>query len=398
VTWILCAGRVSRHPARRKVGLEPGLVYDLGRTLPDAYFTDEPLIIEDWRGDPTFSAFRAEHASHVVASVSVSVLVEGRLWGRLIASDVKPRRFSGSETDIISSVADMLAKALERDQVAQAHAAVAAFGRSALACRDISATIERAVDVVTEVLNAPMGSVIPALDHPGRFVLVYGQGPIGLAAGQDYAVAPELIALHDTAEALAVPDWNTETRFTRVQTGLAAGVQATLSVSVLVDGRAWGRLSVFWGSPRQFSGADVDVIESIAHVLAAALERDRIETRLRRTAQDLQRALRIEPKPGGSGKTVWLELAGTPRPELSARPRRRVRHSGLPAQYLRVPGRRSDRPGDEAVAVARAQVREVSDGWRRPPLVQACPGQAATPTRAHPRRPAPTPDPAPPDG
>ncbi|HEX2809112.1 MAG TPA: GAF domain-containing SpoIIE family protein phosphatase, partial [Kineosporiaceae bacterium] len=178
---------------------------------------------------------------------------------------------------------------------------MAAFGRSALASRDISATIERAVDVVMEVLNAPMGSVIRPLARPGRFAVVYGRGPIGLAAGQEYDVAPELMALHGTAEPLAVPDWNTETRFPRVRAGQAAGVQATLSVSVLVDGRAWGRLSVFWAGPRQLSGADVDVIQSIAHVLAAALERDRIETRLRRTAQDLQRALLPGALPTAAG-------------------------------------------------------------------------------------------------
>jgi GAF domain-containing protein len=238
-------------------------------------YTTEPLIIGDWRADPTFP-LPVERAAGVRAILSVSVLVEGRPWGRLAVFDVEPRQFGGTDVDFVQSVANVLAAALERERVEHAQAAVAEFGRFVLESRDITASIERAVEVVTQVLEAPVGAVVQLLG-PGRVAVVHSRGPVGLAPREDLEFDPELLTTHISSDALSVGGWHNEPRAPGPRAGRAAGVRASLSVTVPVDGRPWGRLIVSDTEPRQFGGTDVDFAQSVADVLAAALERERVE-------------------------------------------------------------------------------------------------------------------------
>jgi len=100
-----------------------------------------------------------------------------------------------------------------------------------------------------------------------------------------------------------------------------------LSVPVVVAGRPWARLGVLDTESRPYTQTDVDVVQSIAHALAAAVERDEIEAARMRLTEDLQRALlptrlpavpglataaRYSPAGGGHVGGDWYDILELP--------------------------------------------------------------------------------------
>lgn len=256
----------------------PGEEFDPDPDLRKACAGGEPLVIEDRRTDPRFPPAVDPAQFPLVAGLSVPVQVDGREWGRLLVAGTAPRRFSATDVDVVWSVADIVASALERHAVEQGNAAVAAFGRFALEGRDVAGTVERALDLVVDLLAAPMGSVIQLVGHdPLRFRAVAVRGLPGLAVGQELHGPPELAAFDRTGEPLIVGDWAAEERFAQLPASRASRVRASLSVSLLVSGRPWGRLQVFQPSPTRFSDVEVGFVQAVAHALSAALERDRTQ-------------------------------------------------------------------------------------------------------------------------
>ncbi len=224
-------------------------------------------------------------------SLSVSVPVSGRPWGRLVVSHLQPRRFRGQDVDFLVAVAHTLGAALHRERTDAAHAAMAALSRYALQRPDSAAMIERAVDVATHVLDAPMGALARLSPEPGRLELVQVHGPLGLLPGESYIVDPELARALTCPDPLAVEDWRTESRFPLPTAASAARAASSLGVRVLVEGQPWGRLAVLDHRPRAFSAAEAALLEEVAALLSAVLDREHAQGRLYQVTAALQRAL-----------------------------------------------------------------------------------------------------------
>jgi len=237
----------------------------------------EPLTVADRcpaNGSPAPEAARTVDAS---ASLSVAVVVEGRPWGRLLVSDTEPRQFTPAEVVFVQAIAAVLAAAVELDRVQTGRDALASFGRFALECPETTSTIERAVDVVTQLVQAPVGALLRVSQRPGTLTIVQVSGPVGLDTGDEYEVDPTLVEALRGPEPLVVDDWRVDERFATPLLPHAVQSISGLAAAVVVDGRIWGRLMVADTRPRRFSEADVDIISSAADMLAAALQRKRLE-------------------------------------------------------------------------------------------------------------------------
>lgn len=272
VVQLLGPGKVAVVHSRGLVGLACGEEFEVDPELPTVHVPCEPSVMEDWRTEPGFPRTHATTDAGIRARMSVSIPVQGRPWGRLIVSDTQPRQFAGTEVEFVQAVAVALAAALEKEQVEAGRAAVAAFGRFARASPDVASTIERAVDVVTRVLEVPLGAVVRQLGLPGRLALVQAWGPVGLDLGEAYDVDPALARAFRTTQPLVIEDWRTDDRFATPILAASARSIASLSVAVLVAHRVWGRLIVADTRARQFSDADTDVVSAVANALATALE------------------------------------------------------------------------------------------------------------------------------
>jgi serine phosphatase RsbU (regulator of sigma subunit)/anti-sigma regulatory factor (Ser/Thr protein kinase) len=238
-----------------------------------------PVVVADWQTEGRFEQGAVARAAGIASSLNATVWVGGKAWGRLAVMYALPRRFCSAEVDFLDTVAHVLAAALERDWSERSQAALAGFGRCALESRDIDATVVRAVDLVAELLQAPIAALARGA----------GAGRHATAAGEQAVFRATMGARWDAAPVM-IEDWHAQTRFPRPPALEAAGVVATLSLAVLGGGQPC-RLGVHDVVPRRFTGAEMDVVQSIAHLLAAALERDLIESRLQEAAHQLQEVL-----------------------------------------------------------------------------------------------------------
>jgi len=195
------------------------------------------------------------------------------------------------EVDGRRSFAAILRDASERRAAEEAHrvrahqqAAVAELGQEALGGMDTPTLIARAVDTVASVLQADFAELLQ-LESSGHSLVMRATAgwPDGLIGVERVEATPETQAGYTLAsrEPTIVDDLRTETRFEGSTRLRAAGVVSGMSVSVAGGGRPFGIVSVHTVEERRFTDDDIHFLRAVANVLAAAIERDRTEERLR---------------------------------------------------------------------------------------------------------------------
>lgn len=282
-------GRYRMVCGHGETGLARGQEVDAG-AAPGPEPDTEPLRVDDWRAETRL--VQPEHLARVgvVSGLSAALVLDGQPWGWLAVHDRRRRRWREVEVDFLRSLANILVAALERATWEAAQAAVAAFGRFALESRDLDATLERACETVRRVLDLPMCAVVRHAGHR-RMRVLCAQGPSGLAAGQEFEVAGALQRVWGSADVLRVEDWATETRFPPPPAGSRSGMRSSLLGTLRVGGASWACVVAHDARPRHWREVEMDFFRSLVNVLAAAVERDAMEARLRERAQQLQKVL-----------------------------------------------------------------------------------------------------------
>ncbi|HEY6797561.1 MAG TPA: SpoIIE family protein phosphatase [Kineosporiaceae bacterium] len=259
-----------------------------------------PRVIGDWLAESRLAQPAVSRRLAVRSSLLVNLPTPARPH-LLVVEDTVARAFRTAEVDAVTAVAQLLAAALERHRQEAAQAAVAAFGQFALESRSADVTLQRAVDLATEILDAPIGFVLRVDAGPGaayagdpppagarggavRVEVLHGRGPLDEPLDGELEVPAHLVDQLRAAGPL-LADWPV------IGAGPAVpGGTAGVSVGVRVSGQTY-RLGVGGAGPHRFPVAEVDALASIAHLMAVALERDRAVALLRATSNDLQRAL-----------------------------------------------------------------------------------------------------------
>jgi diguanylate cyclase (GGDEF)-like protein/PAS domain S-box-containing protein len=169
---------------------------------------------------------------------------------------------------------------------ADAQSQVAQLGVHALQGTSISQLVEEALTAVAEVLDvdatlfaetAEGNSVLPRAQH-GLTHLVVGEPQTGLGPNTQHGHTVR------TGEAVVVDDWRTDTRFERSEAFVRRGFRSTMSVRIEGPEQPFGILGVFSEQPRAFTQSDVDFVQSLANVLADALQRQHAEDQLEHRA------------------------------------------------------------------------------------------------------------------
>jgi serine phosphatase RsbU (regulator of sigma subunit)/anti-sigma regulatory factor (Ser/Thr protein kinase) len=271
------------------------------------------LVIGDWLAGARLPQPPASRRLGVRSSLLVILPHAGRPCV-LLTEDYSPRVFRNAELDAVTAVAGLLAAAVARHRQETAHAAVAAFGQFALESRSAAAILQRAVDLATEILDAPIGFVarIPGpaaataviagpeavaaaaaggvlAAGPAHAEVLYGRGPLDEPFDGELEVPPHLLdALRAPGPLLTDWPWPV-TGGGPGAPGLRRGTPG-ISVGVPAAGRFY-RLGVAGTEAGRFPAPEADALQSIARLMAVALERDRADALLRATSKDLQRAL-----------------------------------------------------------------------------------------------------------
>jgi diguanylate cyclase (GGDEF)-like protein/PAS domain S-box-containing protein len=188
---------------------------------------------------------------------------------------------------VLSDVTDRKQVELELERRAAQQAAVARLGEHALEGAATAELMQEAVELAVQLLDVDLGGVAELDAEEGSFILRCGFGwseeevgnrvvPAGTESQAGFTVA--------TGRPMIVTDWTTERRF--AQSHALSSRQMRSGVSVVIEGRAgpFGVLGVQSARPRDYSKGDVDFLQSLANVLADALDRQSTEDDIRHRA------------------------------------------------------------------------------------------------------------------
>jgi PAS domain S-box-containing protein len=169
----------------------------------------------------------------------------------------------------------------ERALRVRQQAAVAELGHAALAGADVDELLQDAVARLTETLDVEYAKVLELLPGGEELLLRAGvgwhEGLVGSAtvgAGKDSQAGYTLLS----REPVVVDELGSETRFSGPPLLRDHGVASGMSVVVGERHRAFGVLGVHTRRPRRFTSEDVNYLQAVANVLAAAVERERAES------------------------------------------------------------------------------------------------------------------------
>ncbi|MCC6420407.1 MAG: GAF domain-containing protein [Gemmataceae bacterium] len=173
---------------------------------------------------------------------------------------------------------------------ARQQTAVAELGRRALTGIDLGVLLDEAVDLIRSGLGVEYASVLELLPD-GNLLFRAGagwdQGVIG-GATTDVASAIPATRVLLSQTAVIVDDVRTDDRFPDAALLRSHGVVSSLNVPLYGRDRPLGVVGACSTRRRSFAPADVAFLQSVANVLAAAIERDWYERRQRE--RYLQRA------------------------------------------------------------------------------------------------------------
>ena len=190
-------------------------------------------------------------------------------------------RMIGSHTDITErKQAEELLKTRTQQQ-----AVIIALGQRALAGTNLLALMDEATRLVAQSLDVEYGEVLELVGNSSTLVVRSGVGWQPGVVGQATVKTPtnsQASYTLSTNEPVVVTDLRTETRFN--DSFLLQEHQVVSGVSVVIPGsnRPFGVLGAYTKRKRAFSQENVHFLQSVANVLATAMERQRSEEELRR--------------------------------------------------------------------------------------------------------------------
>ncbi len=226
-------------------------------------------------GHPTAIEYRMLHRDgHEVWIRDDAALVElddGTLRWHGVLSDVTERK--------------RVEAVLERRAAQQA--AVAKFGEHALEGATTSELMQRAVSVAAETLGADLVGVAELLPDQSGFAVRAGYGwpdpdvtdvtlPGGSASQAGFAILG--------GKPVVVEDWAEPQPFAQSAAIQRMGIQSGIVVVIEGSRGPFGILGAHSVRAREYDAGDVDFLQSLANVLADALERQAIEDDIRHRA------------------------------------------------------------------------------------------------------------------
>jgi diguanylate cyclase (GGDEF)-like protein/PAS domain S-box-containing protein len=170
-----------------------------------------------------------------------------------------------------------LLEARSRQQAAIAH-----ITHRGLEGADLAELMNEAVELITQTLDVQYSTILEWVPSEEALVARAGSGWTGPHAGQTIRAGKESQVGFTllSGEPVVVTDLRAETRFEAHAGLMGHGVVSSMTVIIARQDRPLGVLGVYTTQPRIFSEDDVNFLQVTANVLAAAIDRRRIEEAL----------------------------------------------------------------------------------------------------------------------
>lgn len=205
------------------------------------------------------------------------------------------RNADGTPRSIFSLILDVTERErFERDleRRIQQQKAVAELGARAVSGDSADGLMNEAALRLREHLGADLSGVLELLPASGEFLLRAGAGwPDGIVGSARISAGMDTQAGYTLSmrAPVLVDNLPSERRFPGSCLLRQQGVVCGATVPVQGDSHPAGVLGVFSRSPRGLTSDDVSFLQSVANVIAGAIERSRKEEEIRTLNQDLER-------------------------------------------------------------------------------------------------------------
>jgi PAS domain S-box-containing protein len=178
----------------------------------------------------------------------------------------------------------------ELDRRVRQQAAVAQLGQTALQGVELQALFDRAVDLVVHNCDADFAEVAELLPDETLILRAAWGWKEGLVGHARLPAATGSLCAYTVLsdQPSVVEDFARETRFLVDPLILEQGIVSGVTVLIRSKGRPFGTLGVGTKVRRNFTLEDIHFLESMANVLAAAIERERTAGELRQKGEQLQ--------------------------------------------------------------------------------------------------------------
>jgi diguanylate cyclase (GGDEF)-like protein/PAS domain S-box-containing protein len=188
---------------------------------------------------------------------------------------------------VLSDITDRKRVEAELERRAAQQSAVAQLGEHALEGASTVALMQEAVTEAAAILAVDNADVLELLPEEDCLVLRGGVGwpqgaigklrtPTGRSSQAGYTIL--------TGRPVQVSDWESERRFSKSASLVAAGARSGLTVAIEGSRGPFGVLGVQSVTPREWVPSDVHFLQSLANVLADAFERQATEDAVRERA------------------------------------------------------------------------------------------------------------------
>lgn len=229
---------------------------------------------EKWEGELTL--YNAEGQTFPAFATNAPVHdVDGKVVG-----------YSG----VIMDLSEMKRAHAELQRRADEQATIAALSRAAMSSDGVDALMEQAAQAVTQILGVELAEVFELKADGQSLLLRASLGREGAPIGEESSLLDDTQATHTLAvsEPVIVDDYSREERFTPAEWQAKAKNGAT----VVIEGgdHAYGVLGAYTAQDRPFSADSIQFLQAVAHVLAAAVARQRAQ----RLESQLHQSQRLE--------------------------------------------------------------------------------------------------------
>jgi signal transduction histidine kinase len=292
--------RVATGTASQHVGLRLGLTSSLsGQCMRRS----EILRCDDAETDPRVDRLACRKVG-LRSMVVVPLHHNGKAVGVLKVLSARPSAFSERDARSLELMAGLISAALSNaaefesrqallaqqasavtalETRARQQTVVAELSQHALEGRDLRTLLEDAVKLIRQILEVEYCGVLELLPDGDALLLRAGagwkEGYLGHAkvfAGRESPSGFSLLC----SSAVIFEDLRTERRFRVPPLLLDHRVVSGVTVIIHGRGKPYGILGVYTTEPRKFTNDDVHFLQSLATVLAAAIERRQLEEEL----------------------------------------------------------------------------------------------------------------------
>jgi len=191
------------------------------------------------------------------------------------------------------------------------HNAVAELSQRALEGRDLASLLNDAISFVRRILEVEFCKVLELLPKGDALLLRAGagwkEGYVGQAAlptGKESHGGFSLLS----SSPIIVEDFQTETRFHAPSLFFEHRIRSGISVIIHGRGKPYGVLGAHSAQQRKFTADDVHFLQSVANVLATAIERRGLEEELLNISSREQRHIGQDLHDGLCQQLVGIEF------------------------------------------------------------------------------------------